>query len=84
MFLLSGFSLLILLIFINICTQNFIMIHNTPPPPKHSTNSYFFFPFVNLFPQGVKDFSVPVGLDAKVKVDLVVVGSVAVSEKGNS
>lgn len=33
--------------------------------------------------QGVKDFSVPVGLDDKVKVDLVVVGSVAVSEKGN-
>ncbi|XP_058485320.1 methenyltetrahydrofolate synthase domain-containing protein isoform X2 [Solea solea] len=32
--------------------------------------------------QGVRDFSVPVGLDAKVKVDLVVVGSVAVSEKG--
>ena len=31
----------------------------------------------------MKDFSVPVGLDAKVKVDLVVVGSVAVSEKGN-
>lgn len=57
------------------------MIHN---PPQHSTNSYFFFPFVNLFPQGVKDFSVPIGLDAKVKVDLVVVGSVAVSEKGNS
>uniref|UniRef100_A0A3Q3EW94 Methenyltetrahydrofolate synthase domain-containing protein n=1 Tax=Labrus bergylta TaxID=56723 RepID=A0A3Q3EW94_9LABR len=37
---------------------------------------------LNLFLQGVKDFSVPVGLDAKVKVDLVVVGSVAVSEKG--
>lgn len=32
--------------------------------------------------QGVKDFSVPVGLDAKVKVDLVIVGSVAVSEQG--
>ncbi|XP_041842457.1 methenyltetrahydrofolate synthase domain-containing protein isoform X1 [Melanotaenia boesemani] len=32
--------------------------------------------------QGVKDFSVPVDLDAKVKVDLMVVGSVAVSEKG--
>ncbi|CAL1604011.1 unnamed protein product [Knipowitschia caucasica] len=32
--------------------------------------------------QGVKDFSVPVGLDDKVKVDLVVVGSVAVSEQG--
>uniref|UniRef100_A0A3Q2UP56 Methenyltetrahydrofolate synthase domain-containing protein n=1 Tax=Fundulus heteroclitus TaxID=8078 RepID=A0A3Q2UP56_FUNHE len=32
--------------------------------------------------QGVKDFSVPVDLDAKVKVDLVVVGSVAVSETG--
>ncbi|XP_067905221.1 methenyltetrahydrofolate synthase domain-containing protein isoform X1 [Heterodontus francisci] len=32
--------------------------------------------------QGVKDFSVPVGLDATVRVDLVVVGSVAVSDKG--
>ncbi|XP_034382396.1 methenyltetrahydrofolate synthase domain-containing protein [Cyclopterus lumpus] len=32
--------------------------------------------------QGVRDFSVPVDLDAKVKVELVVVGSVAVSEKG--
>uniref|UniRef100_A0A8C5S127 Methenyltetrahydrofolate synthase domain-containing protein n=1 Tax=Laticauda laticaudata TaxID=8630 RepID=A0A8C5S127_LATLA len=32
--------------------------------------------------QGVRDYSVPVGLDAKVHVDLVVVGSVAVSEKG--
>uniref|UniRef100_A0A6J0UW08 Methenyltetrahydrofolate synthase domain-containing protein n=1 Tax=Pogona vitticeps TaxID=103695 RepID=A0A6J0UW08_9SAUR len=32
--------------------------------------------------QGVRDYSVPVGLDAKVQVDLVVVGSVAVSEKG--
>ncbi|XP_048887101.1 methenyltetrahydrofolate synthase domain-containing protein isoform X1 [Brienomyrus brachyistius] len=32
--------------------------------------------------QGVKNFSVPVGLDAKVSVDLVVVGSVAVSQKG--
>ncbi|XP_043350831.1 methenyltetrahydrofolate synthase domain-containing protein isoform X3 [Dermochelys coriacea] len=32
--------------------------------------------------QGVKDYSTPVGLDAKVQVDLVVVGSVAVSEKG--
>ncbi|KAM9121919.1 methenyltetrahydrofolate synthase domain-containing protein isoform 2-T3 [Pangshura tecta] len=32
--------------------------------------------------QGVKDYSVPIGLDAKVHVDLVVVGSVAVSEKG--
>ncbi|XP_047385682.1 methenyltetrahydrofolate synthase domain-containing protein isoform X4 [Sciurus carolinensis] len=32
--------------------------------------------------QGVRSFSVPVGLDASVLVDLVVVGSVAVSEKG--
>ncbi|KAM5132936.1 methenyltetrahydrofolate synthase domain-containing protein isoform 1-T1 [Callospermophilus lateralis] len=32
--------------------------------------------------QGVRDFSVPVGLDSRVLVDLVVVGSVAVSEKG--
>ncbi|XP_039211977.1 methenyltetrahydrofolate synthase domain-containing protein isoform X1 [Crotalus tigris] len=32
--------------------------------------------------QGVRGYSVPVGLDAKVHVDLIVVGSVAVSEKG--
>ncbi|XP_072452017.1 methenyltetrahydrofolate synthase domain-containing protein isoform X3 [Chiloscyllium punctatum] len=32
--------------------------------------------------QGVKDFSVPIGLDANIHVDLVVVGSVAVSAKG--
>ncbi|XP_035192632.1 methenyltetrahydrofolate synthase domain-containing protein isoform X4 [Oxyura jamaicensis] len=32
--------------------------------------------------QGIKEYSVPVGLDGKVRVDLVVVGSVAVSEKG--
>ncbi|XP_044126301.1 methenyltetrahydrofolate synthase domain-containing protein isoform X2 [Bufo gargarizans] len=32
--------------------------------------------------QGVKDFSVPLGLDSALQVDLVVVGSVAVSEKG--
>lgn len=32
--------------------------------------------------QGVKEFSVPVGLDSRVHVDLVVVGSVAVSDKG--
>uniref|UniRef100_A0A8C3P333 Methenyltetrahydrofolate synthase domain-containing protein n=1 Tax=Cyanoderma ruficeps TaxID=181631 RepID=A0A8C3P333_9PASS len=32
--------------------------------------------------QGVRDYSVPVGLEGKAQVDLVVVGSVAVSEKG--
>ncbi|XP_061333311.1 methenyltetrahydrofolate synthase domain-containing protein isoform X2 [Pezoporus flaviventris] len=32
--------------------------------------------------QGVKEYSVPVGLEGKAQVDLVVVGSVAVSEKG--
>ncbi|RLW01289.1 hypothetical protein DV515_00008051 [Chloebia gouldiae] len=32
--------------------------------------------------QGVRDYSVPVGLDGKAQVDLVIVGSVAVSEKG--
>ncbi|KAM9182838.1 methenyltetrahydrofolate synthase domain-containing protein isoform 1-T1 [Mergus octosetaceus] len=32
--------------------------------------------------QGIKEYSVPVGLDGKIRVDLVVVGSVAVSEKG--
>ncbi|XP_031197471.1 methenyltetrahydrofolate synthase domain-containing protein isoform X3 [Mastomys coucha] len=32
--------------------------------------------------QGVRNFSVPVGLDSNVLVDLVVVGCVAVSEKG--
>ncbi|KAI4056400.1 methenyltetrahydrofolate synthetase domain containing [Homo sapiens] len=32
--------------------------------------------------QGVRNYSVPIGLDSRVLVDLVVVGSVAVSEKG--
>ncbi|NXI54593.1 MTHSD protein, partial [Chloroceryle aenea] len=32
--------------------------------------------------QGIKDYNVPVGLDGKARVDLVVVGSVAVSEEG--
>nr|XP_007992464.2 methenyltetrahydrofolate synthase domain-containing protein isoform X2 [Chlorocebus sabaeus] len=32
--------------------------------------------------QGVRSYSVPIGLDSRVLVDLVVVGSVAVSEKG--
>ncbi|XP_063957150.1 methenyltetrahydrofolate synthase domain-containing protein-like [Lytechinus pictus] len=32
--------------------------------------------------QGVRQYSAPVGLDAEVKVDLVIIGSVAVSPKG--
>ncbi|XP_072492354.1 methenyltetrahydrofolate synthase domain-containing protein isoform X2 [Notamacropus eugenii] len=32
--------------------------------------------------QGVKNYSIPIGLDSRVLVDLIVVGSVAVSEKG--
>ncbi|KAK2500756.1 hypothetical protein MC885_002764 [Smutsia gigantea] len=32
--------------------------------------------------QGVRDHSVPVGLESRLRVDLLVVGSVAVSEKG--
>lgn len=52
------------------------------PPNICSVPDDFSPPSSVLLPQGVKDFSVPVDLDAKVKVDLVVVGSVAVSEKG--
>lgn len=37
---------------------------------------------IMCFLQGIKEYSVPVGLDGKARVDLVVVGSVAVSEKG--
>lgn len=37
---------------------------------------------IMFFLQGIKEYSVPVGLDGKAQVDLVVVGSVAVSEKG--
>ncbi|KAB1260730.1 Methenyltetrahydrofolate synthase domain-containing protein [Camelus dromedarius] len=37
---------------------------------------------VSVPPQGVRNYSAPVGLDSRVLVDLVVVGSVAVSEKG--
>ena len=32
--------------------------------------------------QGVKEYSVPVGFESKVKVDLVVVGCVAASKTG--
>ncbi|XP_029946020.1 methenyltetrahydrofolate synthase domain-containing protein isoform X2 [Salarias fasciatus] len=49
----------------------------TPPPGANKEQLR-----VCASAQGVKDFSVPVDLDSKVKVDLVVVGSVAVSEKG--
>lgn len=35
-----------------------------------------------LILQGLKEYSVPIGLEAKVKVDLVVIGSVAVSKEG--
>lgn len=34
--------------------------------------------------QGLKEYSVPIGLEAKVKVDLVVIGSVAVSKEGKT
>jgi len=39
-------------------------------------------PKITFFLQGIKEYIVPVGLDGKARVDLVVVGSVAVSEKG--
>lgn len=32
--------------------------------------------------QGVRQYSIPVGLDSKMKIDLVIIGSVAVSSKG--
>ena len=32
--------------------------------------------------QGVRQYSTPLGLDMKVKVDLVIIGSVAVSPSG--
>ena len=38
----------------------------------------------HFFFQGVKQFSVPVGLDDPISVDLVIIGSVAVSPKGES
>lgn len=48
-------------------------------PPKGATNKEL---RVCSTSQGIKELSVPVGLEDKVQVDLVVVGSVAVSEKG--
>lgn len=48
----------------------------------HSANLKCCFGVFFFVLQGVKDYSVPVGLDGKAQVDLVVVGSVAVSEKG--
>ncbi|XP_065126056.1 methenyltetrahydrofolate synthase domain-containing protein isoform X2 [Paramisgurnus dabryanus] len=47
--------------------------------PKGATNQQL---RVCSTSRGVKEFSVPVGLNDNVHVDLVVVGSVAVSEKG--
>ncbi|ERE80534.1 methenyltetrahydrofolate synthase domain-containing protein, partial [Cricetulus griseus] len=35
-----------------------------------------------IWSKGVRNFSIPLGLDSNVLVDLIVVGSVAVSEKG--
>ncbi len=34
--------------------------------------------------QGVKQFSIPIGLDCKIIVDIVIIGSVAVTRKGLS
>ncbi|XP_052387205.1 methenyltetrahydrofolate synthase domain-containing protein isoform X3 [Carassius gibelio] len=54
---------------------NYIEVKNLAsfPRPVHNRIPNF---------KGVKEMSVPVGLDDKVQVDLVVVGSVAVSNKG--
>ncbi|XP_073785438.1 methenyltetrahydrofolate synthase domain-containing protein isoform X2 [Danio rerio] len=54
-------------------------LFNRITPPKGATKETL---RVCSTSQGIKEFSVPVGLDDKVQVDLVVVGSVAVSEKG--
>ncbi|XP_036441431.1 methenyltetrahydrofolate synthase domain-containing protein isoform X1 [Colossoma macropomum] len=54
-------------------------LFNKIVPPQNATNEDL---RVCSTSQGVKEFSVPIGLDARVQVDLVVVGSVAVSEKG--
>ncbi|KAM9409146.1 methenyltetrahydrofolate synthase domain-containing protein isoform 1-T1 [Pholidichthys leucotaenia] len=48
-------------------------------PPKEATEAQLRRCCSSL---GMKAFGVPMGLDAKMKVDLLVVGSVAVSEKG--
>lgn len=48
----------------------------------HSAHSETVSPDSRFPSQGVRNFSVPVGLDSNILVDLVVVGSVAVSEKG--
>lgn len=71
MLFLSGLSMPLMMYFVFV----FLTPSNIQPPP--------FCLGCLQTSQGVKDFSVPVGLDAKVKIDLVVVGSVAVSEKGN-
>nr|XP_055029384.1 methenyltetrahydrofolate synthase domain-containing protein isoform X2 [Misgurnus anguillicaudatus] len=54
-------------------------LFNKIVPPKGATNQEL---RVCSTSQGVKEFSVPIGLNDNVHVDLVVVGSVAVSEKG--
>uniref|UniRef100_A0A3B3Z5Z7 Methenyltetrahydrofolate synthase domain-containing protein n=1 Tax=Periophthalmus magnuspinnatus TaxID=409849 RepID=A0A3B3Z5Z7_9GOBI len=54
-------------------------LFNKITPPPDATKKHL---HICSSSQGVKDFSVPVSLDARMKVDLVIVGSVAVSEKG--
>jgi hypothetical protein len=34
--------------------------------------------------QGIKEYGTPLGLDMKTKVDLIILGSVAVTQKGQS
>ncbi|XP_076848661.1 methenyltetrahydrofolate synthase domain-containing protein isoform X1 [Brachyhypopomus gauderio] len=54
-------------------------LFNKIVPPQNSTNEEL---RVCSTSRGVKDFSIPLGLDANIQVDLVVVGSVAVSQEG--
>lgn len=54
-------------------------LFNKIVPPKRAPKQVL---HVCSTSRGVKEFSVPVGFDESVQVDLVVVGSVAVSEKG--
>ncbi|KAI7802689.1 putative methenyltetrahydrofolate synthase domain-containing protein-like [Triplophysa rosa] len=54
-------------------------LFNKIVPPKGATKQVL---HVCSTSQGIKEFSVPVGLEDSVQVNLVVVGSVAVSENG--
>ncbi|TRZ00365.1 hypothetical protein DNTS_030404 [Danionella cerebrum] len=59
------------------------LLNRILPPSGASQKELLVCSSSQVNPQGIREFSVPVGLEDTTPVDIVVVGSVAVSEKGH-